>query len=846
MINRVKEAAFDFFRDEMATEVFLSKYSDDRLETPEEVFTRVADAFSAKEIQNGGDSLTPETVNRYLSGFKYLIPQGSILSSLGIPQKYSSLSNCTVLPPIPDSYGGICNTDQRMVHLFKRRCGVGIDISTLRPAGASVCNSARTSTGAISFMNRFSNTTLEVAQLGRRGALMISCNINHPDSLEFIKIKQDLTRVTGANVSVQVTNEFMEAVESDSEYFLRFPVETPKEYFTALEERGTDFPLDKLITLSKNKYVRKIKAKDYWKELVRCAHSTAEPGLMFRTRHDDYCPSNVYPEFKNVTVNPCGEIMMGGGDSCRLLAVNLFSFVKNAYLPTSYFDAEEFRAVIRDSVRIADDLVDLEIDYVDNILGKLRDDPESYEDKRLEIEMWENFRNVGSRGRRAGLGFTGLGDVVAALGFSYGSSKSLAVVEKIVELKFRTELEAQINLAIERGPFSGFNPEIELHDSFRAESWFHFVKNSYPDLWNKMQIHGRRSVSWSTVAPTGTISLLAGVTAGIEPLFKETYTRRKKVNHADPNARVDFTDETGISYTNFNQVHPKFRDWYNIHYDTSDTKKALENLSQEDMDLVIFKSPYYKSTAEDIDWISRVDLQAIVQKYTTHSISSTINLPSNVSVEEVERIYIESWKRGLKGITVYRDGCRSGILLKEVTKDDEIFPHTDAPKRPKILPCEVHHATVRGDLFVVIVGLLFGQPYEIFAYQPQEKDEIMPKGKGLLEKKSRGNYQFKNGKEWGSVPEYMNEEQSAITRLCSTSLRHGANITFIVEQLDKTSGNMFSFSRALSRILKKYIIDGGNSTVKCTEVVNGKVCEGHIVFSEGCQKCLSCGNSKCG
>jgi ribonucleoside-diphosphate reductase alpha chain len=782
-------------------------------------------------------NLDEETIYNLFKEFKYIVPQGSIMSQLG-SKSIGSLSNCFVIGQPEDSYGGIFQKDEEMAQLMKRRGGVGIDISTLRPIGTPTSNAAKSSTGAVSFMHRFSNTTREVAQNGRRGALMISIDINHPDVMEFIKIKRDLSQVTGANISIKINNEFMKAVEADEDYLLRFPCNSNTEDLLYPDET---IEYNKLYKCSHIKsrdvvYTRKIKAKEYWNEIIKSAHGVAEPGIIFIDNHHDYSPDGAYPQFKGVTTNPCGEIFMQPYDACRLIALNLYSFVKNPFTKDAEFDSEKFYRITYEAMRLSDDLIDLEIEHIDRILNKLNSDPESNEVKWTEIELWNKIKQTAQASRRTGLGFTAEGDMLAALGMKYDSDKALLFIEQIKYLKMEAELDCTIDLAILRGTFEGWDRNIEFTEEFELvgnNKFYQMLVSEFPNQVSRMIKYGRRNVSWSTVAPTGTVSLLTQTTSGIEPLFMPFYMRRKKVNPNDKDVRVDFTDQNGDTWQEFPVLHPKFRVWAEHHTETL----GIENYTNEALQELFEQSPWYGSTANDIDWIKRVEMQSIIQKYTTHSISSTINLPNNVSEEEVSKIYLESWKKGLKGITVYRDGSRSGVLVStETNANRDTFEYVDAVKRPKVLEAEVHLTKVAGKPYYVVVGMMDNKPYEVFINNSE-----LPLGKGEVVKKNKSAYEFRNNDYHQIISSNMTDEQLAITRLTSGMLRHGADIKFIVEQLNKCDGDLFSFTKGLARVLKKFIPDGAKSTVKCHDCGSE-----NVIFEEGCNKCLDCGSSKCG
>lgn len=861
----------EYFKgNELAANVWQSKYAQEGEKTPDDMHRRMAKEFARIEFKYVTDEKTrvlkthkdykklskygaerkdldEETIYNLFKDFKYIVPQGSIMSQLG-SKSVGSLSNCFVIGQPEDSYGGIMMKDEEMVQLMKRRGGVGIDISTLRPEGTVTTNAAKSSTGAVSFMHRFSNTTREVAQNGRRGALMISMDINHPDIMEFIKIKRDLTKVTGANISIKLNNEFMKAVENDEDYILRFPINLERrcpeilthsdtlEYnkLEKVEERVSDKDY-KIIG-----YVKKIKAKEYWDEIIKSAHGVAEPGLMFWDNMVDYSPDGVYDQFRQVTTNPCSEIAMQPYDACRLIAVNLFSFVKDPFTDKAEFDFEKFYQINYEAMRLSDDLIDLEIEHIDRILYKLYMDPESVEVKYRELKLWNKVRETAMASRRTGLGFTALGDTLAALGLKYDSDESLEVIEQIMKTKMESELDCTIDLAILRGPFEGWDKDKEFdliasNELVGNNQFYNFLAENFPEQANRMYLYSRRNISFSTVAPTGSVSILTATSSGIEPQFQPFYVRRKKVNPGEEGVRVDFTDQNGDTWQEFPVLEPKFKEWIWITY--GEPFRKIDLYSKEELQATFEQSPWYKSTANDINWIQRVKIQGIIQKYITHSISSTINLPSDVTEEEVSKIYMESWKSGLKGITVYRDGSRSGVLVSE-PKSREEFEYVDATKRPKEVICKVHTTTIAKNKYNVFVGLLNNKPYEVFVTDHFTNEEEL-----VLRKVKKGRYDLiKDGKVYSEdITTEMSDEQEAITRLVSTSLRHGADIKFIVEQLNKTSGDMFGFTKGLARVLKKYIPNGAKSTINCLECGSN-----NVIFEEGCMSCKSCGSSKCG
>lgn len=860
-----------FNGDDLAANVWQSKYAQEGEKTPDDMHRRLAKEFARIEekykleeplkdrLQNLSsygqkrDSLSEESIYNLFKDFKYIVPQGSIMSQLG-SKSIGSLSNCFVIGQPEDSYGGIFQKDEEMAQLMKRRGGVGLDISTLRPKDTRVSNAAKSTTGAISFMHRFSNTTNEVAQNGRRGALMLSIDINHPDVMDFIKIKRDKTSVTGANISIKINDEFMKAVENDEDYILRFPcdLKTVKtrvdninnasvEGELDIKDLAKDYDYDELYKVTSVGYIKKIKAKEYWDEIIKSAHGYAEPGIIFVDNHHDYSPDGVYPQFKGVTTNPCGEIFMQPYDACRLIALNLYSFIENPFTKDAYFDKDKFYSIAYEAMRLSDNLIDLELEHINRILDKIISDPESHPAKVKELSLWVKIRDTALASRRTGLGFTALGDMLAALGYKYDSDNALLFIEQLSYLKMEAELDCTVDLAVLRGPFEGWDKELEFPSPIQTFGGREFGNTFYRYLWlnfpsqaRRMMRFGRRNVSWNTVAPTGTVSLLTQTTSGLEPLFMPFYMRRKKVTN--DSERVDFVDDLGIKWQEFPVLHPKFKDWLTFYFEDNSMDGDIDYSSKDELQSYFEISPWYGSTANDIDWIKRVEVQGIIQRFTTHSISSTINLPNSVSTEEVSKIYLESWKNGLKGITVYRDGSRDGVLVASTKRDS--FEYIDATKRPRELKAEVHVTKVAGQSYNVFIGLLNNKPYEVFL-----ETGSLPNSKGTVVKVKKGVYVYKpdNMDTEIAISSKMTDEQSAITRLVSTSLRHGADIKFVVEQINKCDGDLFSFTKGLARVLKKYIPDGVKSTVSCQDCSSS-----NVIFEEGCNKCKDCGSSKCG
>jgi len=826
-----------FKNDELAATTWMNKYAikdkkGDFLEkSPDDMHKRMAKEFgrieakydenptNAEHLSSYGKTrknLTEEDIYQLFKDFKYSIPQGSVMAALGNKTMIASLSNCVVVPPVYDSYGGICYTDQQLAQLFKRRCGVGVDLSNLRPSGAVVSNAAGTTTGAVSFMERFSNTTREVAQNGRRGALMLTMDIAHPDVEDFITIKQDLTKITGANISIRLSDEFMTAVVNDTDFLLRWPIESPTPTYTKV-----------------------IKAKQLWNTIIKCAHNTAEPGLIFWDKQHNYSTSSFYPGFKNSSTNPCSEIAMQGGDSCRLIAINLYSFVKNPFSEVAEFDYDKFYKVTYETQRLMDDLVDLELEAVERIFNKIVEDKEPNHIKQNEIDTWKLLYKNGKKGRRTGLGFTALADTVAAMGVKFDSNEALLLVDKIMKAKLAGEFDSSIDMAITRNPFEIFDPEIEKKSDF-----VQMLKKEMPAIYDRMMTYGRRNISISTVAPTGSLSMLAQTSSGIEPIFLLSYKRRRKVNPSEKKATVAFVDDLGDSFEEFEVIHPKLKTWLSV--------TGNNNVNE---------SPYAGATAPEINWEKRIEMQALVQKYTTHSISSTINLPTDVSLEKVNDIYIESWKKGLKGITVYREGSRSGILVAQDNKKDQgkdaKFDETFAPKRPKRLEAKIVRFQNEYEKWIAVVGLLDGKPYEIFTGKMEDAFNLpqwVQTGWVIKNRDEQGlsRYDFQYCDKDGykttieALSRSFNEEYWNYAKLISGVLRHGMPLNYVVQlinNLNLTDENINTWKNGVARTLKQFIPDG-------TSAIDKKCPECHdpegLIYEEGCLKCKSCGHSKCG
>lgn len=797
--DEVEAASLDYFKgNELAANVFVTKYAlrnaDGELieSTPDDMHKRLAREFARVEQDKYKEPLSFDTIYEYLKNYDRIIPQGSPMYGIG-NHKAVSLSNCFVIDSPHDSYGGIFYTDQQIAQISKRRGGVGFDISTLRPSTFAVNNSAMTTTGAVSFMHRFSHTGNEVGQNGRRGAQMISISVHHPDIEHFINIKNDEENITGANISVRLSDEFLWAVKEGKEYKLRWG----------------------------GKVVRTVSASMIWDMIIHSAWLRAEPGLLFWDNIIRESPADCYEAFKTVSTNPCGEIPLSAYDSCRLLAVNLFSCVDDPYSYKASFNHARLYETALIAQRLMDDLVDLEIEKVKQIIEKVHSDPEPCHIKNTERQLWKHVLATAENGRRTGTGITAMGDVLAALGLKYGSPRSIEVVGEIYKTLKQGCYTSSVNMARELGSFKDYDPDREKNNPFIRR-----IKKEDPKLYKDMVKYGRRNIACLTTAPTGSVSTQAkigsyfGTTSGIEPCYLPQYNRRKRVNPGDVDIETTFVDNMGEEWAEFLVNHTGVQQWL----DENPTKDVAD-------------SPYSGACASDIDWKARVKLQAVAQKHVDHAISSTINLPEDVEEEKIKEIYEAAWEYGLKGITVYRDNCRSNILS---SKDEEPFPE----ERPRKVPCDVHHITVKGQQYFILVGVLCSRPYEVFA----GKNGFLPHKvkSGTIIRKRKNFYKaiFDDADEELSPITMATEEmEDVITRLTSGLLRTGANMHFVVKQLEKVGErqtDMNSFARSVARALKKYIPDGTKEGSECSECGSDS-----LVRQEGCIVCKSCGFSKC-
>lgn len=937
------EASIKYFDgDELAAKVFIDKYAlrnnDDEIleKTPEDMHRRLAKEFARIEKNKFKKPLSEDEIFELFKGFKKIVPQGSPMYGIGNPYQYVSYGNCFVIPNPADSYLGIMHTDTQITQISCRRGGVGWDVSDLRPVGVGVRNAAKSTTGVISFMKRFSNTVREIGQSGRRGASLQSLAVNHPEIIDFIKVKQDLTQVTGSNISVKFTDEFLQAVEEDKDFELKWPVDS-------------DTP----------KITKIVKAKDIWKEFIHSAWLMAEPGAMYWdtvirrsttapykkfgyietssnpcviagtlvdtpygkipvedikvgdlvtvygggcekvgsievnenmptfevvfsngvtqhvtesheyfkmdrydignptpltnisvgdeilintsehkakileikphkvcTVYDIHCPNSDSWVTSNIVQRGCGEQHLPPYASCRLILINLYTYVKNRFTKKAYFDFEQFTQDVKYMQRLGDDMVDLELEAVDRIIKKIKSDPESDEIKKPGLDLWKKVKECAINDRRTGCGFTALADCIAALNMGFDSKQSLEFIDKMSESLKIAAFTESVEMAKELGPFPIYDSSLDISSEFVQE-----LRDEHPELYKKMVKYGRRNMTLLTVAPAGSVSCLTQTSSGLEPVFMLEYKRRKKGNPGDKDFRSDFVDQNKDHWMEFIVRHHGLQEWMNV------TGKT--NLEE---------SPYHKSTAHDINWVEKVKMQGIIGKHIDNSLSVTVNLPNDVTEEKVSEIYLTAWKTGCKGMTIYRDGCRTGVLVSNDKKEEKHgLVKTQAPSRPKALQCDVHHLTVKGVRYCAIIGLMENEPYEVFIMRNcnNEGDSIISRTitKAQLEKQKRGHYNIIDG-DGQTVYEIISanceEHEEMLARMTSTALRHGSDISFIVHQLEKTRGDMQSFSKVIARTLKKYIKDG-------TEV-KGEICQncsGKLVRTSGCIECINCGWSKC-
>jgi ribonucleoside-diphosphate reductase alpha chain len=814
-----------FGGDELAANVFITKYAltdkggDIHELSPDDMHKRMAREFARVEAKYP-NPMSEEEILSLLQDFRYVVPQGSPMSGIGNPYQIQSLSNCFVIESPHDSYGGILKTDQELVQIAKRRGGIGFDLSTIRPKGLATGNCARTTDGIEVFMDRFSNSCREVAQGGRRGALMLTISVHHPQVRDFIKIKRDLKRVTGANISLRLSDEFLHAVKNGTDFQLRFPIDKDAEHQVTAQAD----------------------ARELWNDIIESAHASAEPGLLFWDTAKKMTPSDVYEDegFGSSSTNPCGEIILSPYDSCRLILINLLSFVKKPFTAEAKFDYDLFAAVAQKAQRLMDDMIDLEIEQVERILTKIANDPEPDAVKQIEKDLWENIRAQALRGRRTGLGVTAVGDALAAMGIRYGSDESVTTVEQFYKTLATSAYRSSCIMAKERGSF-----EVHDHDKERGHAFLERIWKEAPDVYEMSKKYGRRNIALTTTAPAGSVSVLTQTTSGIEPAFMLHYTRRKKLTENDIEGRVDFVDDSGDRWQEYSVYHHGFKKWM----DTIEVAEG-ETMSNEKL---VEMSPYNGATANEIDWVQKVKMQAAAQKWVCHAISNTTNLPNDITVDTVKDVYMTGWELGCKGVTVYRDGSRAGVLVSSKDGEDVKFKTHSAPPRPETLACDIHHATIKGEAWTILVGLMDGRPYEVMGGL-QKYIEIPKKYRaGTIIKhpyKSKNSrYDLVIGKNGDSlvikdlVDVFDNPNHAGFTRTISLALRHGAQINYVVEQLQKDREmDMFSFSKVIARVLKNYIKDGTRASAS---VCANCGAEGSLVYQEGCVTCTACGSSKC-
>ncbi|HSG67465.1 MAG TPA: adenosylcobalamin-dependent ribonucleoside-diphosphate reductase [Bacteroidales bacterium] len=832
--------ATEYFKgDTLAANVWMNKYalkdSDGNIYelTPDDMHWRIANEIARIEEKYPNPMKAAE-VYELIRDFRYIVPQGSPMAGIGNNMQISSLSNCFVIgnDGDSDSYGGIMKIDQEQVQLMKRRGGVGHDLSHIRPTGSPVKNSALSSTGIVPFMERYSNSTREVAQDGRRGALMLTISVKHPDAERFIDAKLEAGKVTGANVSVKIDDDFMRAVKKGTPYKQQYPIESPNPKFT-----------------------QEIDPRKLWDKIIHNAWASAEPGVLFWDTISREAIPDCYADlgFKTVSTNPCGEIPLCPYDSCRLLAMNLYSYVDNPFTEEAIFNSDKFTEHARKALRIMDDIIDLEAEKIDAILGKIDSDPEPYDIKRVERTMWENIRKKTLEGRRTGIGITAEGDMLAALGCRYGSDAAIDFSTEVHKLLAIEVYRSSVDLARERGPFPIFDFEREKNNPF-----INRIRENAPKVYDNMAKNGRRNIAMLTIAPTGSVSICTQTSSGIEPVFMVNYKRRRKVNPNDKNVNVSFTDDVGDAWEEYNVFHPKFEVWLEK---SGFNPEEVKGYDDKELAKLIKQSPYYKATSNDIDWLSKVRMQGSVQKWVDHSISVTVNVPEDATEELVSEIYQTAWESGCKGMTIYREGSRSGVLVsndKKEQKQPSMFPETNAPPRPKSLEADVVRFLNNNEEWVAVVGLLNDKPYEIFTGKAEgfflplwvEKGQVVKNKKKDNRQATQYDFHFEDKDGYKIIMEGLsrqfNKEYWNYAKLISGILRHGMPLHFVVDLVDNLvldSHSINTWKNGVVRTLKKYIPDGTIAKeAVCPECSN----EGTLMYKEGCLTCSSCGYSKCG
>ena len=834
--DAVAESKKYFDGDELAATVWVSKYAlKDSFgniyeSSPRQMHERIAAEIERIE-RKYPNPMSKEEVFELLDHFRYVIPQGGPMTGIGNNLQVASLSNCFVIghKHPADSYGGIFRIDEEQVQLMKRRGGVGHDLSHIRPTGSPVLNSALTSTGIVPFMERYSNSTREVAQDGRRGALMLTLSIKHPDAERFIDAKVDTGKVTGANVSIKIDDEFMRAAIEGKPYHQQFPINSPA-------------PL----------YQQDIDARKLWEKIIHNAWKSAEPGVLFWDTIIRESVPDCYADegFVTVSTNPCGEIPLCPYDSCRLLAINLFSYVDKPFTKEASFNFERFKSHVNKAMRMMDDIIDLELEKVELIIAKIEADPEDEDIRSVELNLWKKIRTMATKGRRTGLGITAEGDMLAALGLRYGSDKAIDFAVEVQKTLALAAYRASVTMAGERGAFPIYSTEKERNNPMIAR-----IREADPELYAEMAEKGRRNIALLTIAPTGTTSLMSQTTSGIEPVFRTVYKRRRKINPSDVDTHVDYVDETGEKFQEYNVYHHNFVKWLEANgYDTS----KLATISDAELDRWVAASPYHGATANDIDWVAKVKMQGAIQKWVDHSISVTVNLPNNVSEELVAQVYRTAWESGCKGVTVYRDGCRDGVLLdKNSQKKSRCEEHPgQVLKRPKSIPADIVRFKNGSEDWIAFVGLQDGRPYEIFTGKIEEDAMYIPrkitKGNIIKVREADGTkrYDFQYTDRYGytntigGISRLFNEEFWNYAKLISGVLRHGMPIektVSLIESLHLDSESINTWKTGVCRALKQYIVDGTKTKGKCPSCG-----QENMAYQNGCITCMSCGYSKCG
>ena len=834
--DAVAESKKYFDGDELAATVWVSKYAlKDSFgniyeSSPRQMHERIAAEIERIE-RKYPNPMSKEEVFELLDHFRYVIPQGGPMTGIGNNLQVASLSNCFVIghKHPADSYGGIFRIDEEQVQLMKRRGGVGHDLSHIRPTGSPVLNSALTSTGIVPFMERYSNSTREVAQDGRRGALMLTLSIKHPDAERFIDAKVDTGKVTGANVSIKIDDEFMRAAIEGKPYHQQFPINSPA-------------PL----------YQQDIDARKLWEKIIHNAWKSAEPGVLFWDTIIRESVPDCYADegFVTVSTNPCGEIPLCPYDSCRLLAINLFSYVDKPFTKEASFNFERFKSHVDKAMRMMDDIIDLELEKVELIIAKIEADPEDEDIRSVELNLWKKIRTLATKGRRTGLGITAEGDMLAALGLRYGSDEAIDFAVEVQKTLALAAYRASVTMAGERGAFPIYSTEKERNNPMIAR-----IREADPELYAEMAEKGRRNIALLTIAPTGTTSLMSQTTSGIEPVFRTVYKRRRKINPSDVDTHVDYVDETGEKFQEYNVYHHNFVKWLEANgYDTS----KLATISDAELDRWVAASPYHGATANDIDWVAKVKMQGAIQKWVDHSISVTVNLPNNVSEELVAQVYRTAWESGCKGVTVYRDGCRDGVLLdKNSQKKSRCEEHPgQVLKRPKSIPADIVRFKNGSEDWIAFVGLQDGRPYEIFTGKIEEDAMYIPrkitKGNIIKVREADGTkrYDFQYTDRYGytntigGISRLFNEEFWNYAKLISGVLRHGMPIektVSLIESLHLDSESINTWKTGVCRALKQYIVDGTKTKGKCPSCG-----QENMAYQNGCITCMSCGYSKCG